>query len=75
MTTGETLTALERIIHEFAKRRLETSGLDATLAEIVMGNVYRHFQEDAYHASLLNQLSAAQEKDAQEEAQPPKGFS
>lgn len=69
MTLGEKLTSLKCIIYEFAKERLESAGLDPTLSELVMGNVYRRFQEDAYHASLLNQLNAAQQSEAAQEAQ------
>ena len=56
MQNGEKLTILENIVYEFAHTRLMSSGLDETLANVVMGNVYRRFQESAYQLSLINQL-------------------
>lgn len=62
MVIGEKLVSLECMIHDFARKRLSEANLDATLSELVMGNVYRRFQESAYHASLLNQLVQADPK-------------
>lgn len=58
MVLGEKITAMQCIIYDFAKTRINQWGVDEAMAEVLMGNVYRKFQEDAYHASLRAQLSS-----------------
>ena len=61
MTTGEKLYSAQCIIYDFANRQFSTMGLDATLSEIVIGNVHRKFSEAAYEASLYEKVQSQME--------------
>ena len=65
MVLGEKLSAIQCTIYEFAHNRLSSLGLDASLSKIVMDGVYRRFQEDAYHASLLQKVSEQRQPKAE----------
>ena len=58
MYTGEKITLIADMVYNYAKKKLETSGLDASMAEFVMRDVHRRFTEEAYRTSLLHLLDS-----------------